>query len=244
MPHKDREEHNKYTREYRKKNKEKINQKKRLDYQKYKDTLKFKEKNQRNAKIYYDKNKQKIFDRKKQYSQNNKEKLRIYRQEYYRKNKKKRDLYIKEWVRKNPDKVRGYLKKWEINNKEKINKKQRIWQNKKKKDDKDFALKCKLRYRLKDIFKIYTKTGKIMPSKKYGINYNKIIEHLKPLPNNLKNYHIHHIKPLHTFNFVNPDGSTNIQAIQEAFKPENHKLVTIEEHKEIHRNGNWRFRKN
>ena len=53
-----------------------------------------------------------------------------------------------------------------------------------------------------------------------------------------KRYDIHHIKPLFTFNFVNPNGSTNLKEVQIAFAPENHILLTKEEHKEIHRKLN------
>ena len=66
-----------------------------------------------------------------------------------------------------------------------------------------------------------------MTSKKYGINYQAIIEYLKPLPENLSNYHIHHIKPLFTFDF------NNLEEIKKAFAPENHKLLLIEEHRKL-----------
>lgn len=99
--------------------------------------------------------------------------------------------------------------------------------------DREFAIKTRLRDLLSRGLKHYTKTGKIYSSKKYGINYKAIIEYLKPFPKNISNYQIHHIKPLFTFKFVNPDGSTNLETIKEAFKPENHKLLTIEKHKNI-----------
>ena len=95
-------------------------------------------------------------------------------------------------------------------------------------------MSCRLRMSLNHAFKKYTKTGKIMPSKKYGVDYKEIIEHLKPFPEDLSNYEIHHIRPLHTFNFTNKDGSTDLKEVSKAFAPENHKLFTKEEHKEIH----------
>lgn len=74
-----------------------------------------------------------------------------------------------------------------------------------------------------------------MTSKQYGIDYKAIIEHLKPFPKDYltsKNkYHIHHIKPLHTFNFIHKDGSTKLKEVQRAFSPTNHKWLTIKEHK-------------
>ncbi|GAG78574.1 unnamed protein product [marine sediment metagenome] len=86
-----------------------------------------------------------------------------------------------------------------------------------------------------------------MPSKKYGIDYEANIEYFKPLPKDYptsKNkYDIHHKKPLHTFNFVNPDGSTNLEEVKKAWRPENLILVTKEEHKRIHRELNLKENK-
>lgn len=100
--------------------------------------------------------------------------------------------------------------------------------------NKEYNLSVRLRNSLNQMLKKYIQFGKIYYSKKYGINYNNIIEYLKPFPENLSNYEIHHIKPLYTFNFINEDGSTNMDEIKKAFAPENHKLVTKEEHIQIH----------
>ena len=62
-----------------------------------------------------------------------------------------------------------------------------------------------------------------MPSKKYGINYKAIIEHLKPFPENISEFHIDHIKPLCSFNLEDPE------EIKIAFAPENHQWLTIQE---------------
>jgi len=69
------------------------------------------------------------------------------------------------------------------------------------------------------------------PSSKYGIDYGKIIEHLKPFPKNLSKYHIDHIKPLVCFDLTNP-----IQ-IKEAFAPENHQWLLAIENKK--KGGKW-----
>ena len=79
----------------------------------------------------------------------------------------------------------------------------------------------------------YIRTGKKRKGGKYKIDYAGIIEYLEPLPKSLKGYNIHHIKPLNKFNFVNKDNTLNFKEIQEAFKPENHQLLTIEEHRAI-----------
>jgi hypothetical protein len=50
-----------------------------------------------------------------------------------------------------------------------------------------------------------------------------IIKHLTPFPKDRENYHIDHIKPLCSFDFNDPE------QIKEAFAPENHQWLTIEE---------------
>ena len=73
--------------------------------------------------------------------------------------------------------------------------------------------------------KSYTKTGKVKSSKKYGIDWNKIIEHLKPFPKDLSNYEIDHIRPLCSFDLENP------KEFEKAFNPQNHQWLTIQENR-------------
>ena len=61
------------------------------------------------------------------------------------------------------------------------------------------------------------------------MDYRAIIESLKPFPKNLSEYHIDHIRPLCSFNFIKKDGSTNLEEIKKAFAPENHQWLTAEE---------------
>ena len=116
-----------------------------------------------------------------------------------------------------------------------LNERNKKYLRKRRKVDKNFLIKCKLRTAVRRAFRKFIKKKKICSSKKYGINYKAIIEHLKPFPKDLGNYEIHHIKPLFTFNFINKDGSINLKEISNAFSPENHRLLLTEEHKEIHR---------
>ncbi len=114
----------------------------------------------------------------------------------------------------------------------------KLWIKTKKENDFNFKIICLLRNRLsKQIIK-YIKTGKILiNSNKYGIDYEAIINHLKPFPEDLSKYHIHHIKPLTKFNFVNDDGSINLEEVRKAFAPENHIFLLIEDHRKLnHRN--------
>lgn len=197
----------KYRTSYYFKNREKIlNQQK-----KYQQSLKGKKSHSERNKIYRQKNREKILlkmkeigktpeykKKKKEYREKNKIKLKQYFKDYYKRNKKIKMIYLN-----------NYFKKRRIS-------------------DKNFAVQEKLRRAVCSAFRLYTKTGKILTSKKYGIDYKAIIKHLKPFPKNIKNYELHHIKPLHTFNL------NNHKEVKEAFKPENHILLTKQEHRELH----------
>ncbi len=95
--------------------------------------------------------------------------------------------------------------------------------NHKKLTDANFNITVRLRKVFSQALNHYSKTGKIMEARKYGINYKEIIEHLKPFPENLSAYHIDHIIPLSSFDFNDPE------QIKEAFAPENHQWLTAEE---------------
>lgn len=178
---------------------------------------KHKEKNKERMKRYfkqrYQKNRENILKKQKEYYESHKNKLKP-----TLKQKEKKSIYNKKYREKNRDLIRIWSREHE---------------NKRKKEDKQYCLIHRLRNALLKALKIYTKTGKIMSSKDYGIDYKAIIEYLKPFPENLENYQIHHIKPLFTFKFINPDGSTNFLEVSKAFSPENHKWLTIEEHRKI-----------
>jgi hypothetical protein len=178
---------------------------------------------------YKKKNHEKINQKAREYRQNNPEIVRARSREQYYKNKEKKKEYQKEWKLKNPDYQKNYEKQYFQKNKEKLLK-QRL-------ERKNKYPYSRIRERLKDSLRLalknFTETGKIWSSKKYGIDYNAIVEYLKPLPENLSDYEIHHIKPLFTFNFVNEDGSTNLEEVRKAFAPENHKLLLANEHRKL-----------
>ncbi len=226
--------------------KEKLGQRRKRYYRKNKKKINVK------CREYYQKNKEKLKPKLRQYYQENKEKWRLtdeererkkeYMKKYQEKNKDELLKKNKERYWKNRDKLllqmRGYKKKNRIQmneykRKPEVKEKWNNHRRKREKEDKQYNITHRLRSNIINAFNKYTKTGKIMASKKYRIDYKKIIEHLKPLPKDIKNYEIHHIKPLFTFNFVNSDGSTNLEEIKKAFAPENHKLLTVEEHKKL-----------
>ncbi len=200
----------------------------------------WKKKNPDYQKEWYEKNKERILKKSKTYYQENKEKIkecsRDYSKKNYQRDKGKRREYKKKWIEENKEKFKEnnnrYTKEYHKNHREKRNN----YLKTRYKIDKSFRIIYLLRNSLYSTLKKYTKTGKIMSSKKYEIDYKAIIEHLKPFPKDISKYDIHHIKELHTFHFVNPDNSTNLEEVKIAFAPENHMLVLREEHKDIHRN--------
>jgi len=202
---------------------------------------------------YYNKNKVKLNKQSREWKLKNKEKIKLYMREYNSKQKVKlrRKEYMREYIKtKKSRKYRGkysqrpeaiarrkeYSQRPLVKTKMKeYNRKykktpQRIKYNKEYiknrcKIDKNFAIKIRLRCLLSKALERYTKTGKIYSSRQYEINYKAIIEHLKPFPTNLKNYEIDHIIPLCRFdlNYSNQ--------IKEAFAPENHQWLTIQENR-------------
>lgn len=118
-------------------------------------------------------------------------------------------IYLKEYVRRPEVKKRvcEYIK------------------NKRRKDP-AFCKCMDLRNRLYQILTKYTKTGKVSPSKSYGIDFIEIIKYLEPFPENISEYHIDHIIPLSLFDF------NNAEHIRIAFAPENHQWLTIKENLE------------
>ena len=198
-----------YMKKYRKENNEKLKNQKR---------------------IWNEKNKDKISKQKKEWSRRNPDKIKKAREK--EKIKRKKTNYNQkpqvkksklEWRKKN----RGYNKKYYEENKKDLLKKNYAYIENKTKTDKEFDIKRRLRHSLRTALKVYAHQNKIYSSKQYGISYKAIIEHLKPLPKNIKKYHIDHIRPLCSFKFTNNDDTQNVEAIKEAFKPENHRLILI-----------------
>lgn len=101
----------------------------------------------------------------------------------------------------------------------KRNERYKIYHKRRMNTDVQFATAVRLRNLLYHALKKYTKKGKAFSSKTYGINFDEIIEHLKPFPPDIKKYHIDHIKPLSSFNLEDPE------EIRKAFAPENHQWL-------------------
>lgn len=154
------------------------------------------------------------------------------------KNPEKVKASVKKWQKENPEKFKECSNKWNRENPEKF--KECIKKSKKKNNEKvkeyeqtaKRKVSIKLRMRVVNALRLYTKDGKVKSSDEYGINYKKIIEHLKPFPEDQSKYHIDHIKPLCSFNLENPD------EIEEAFAPENHQWLLAEDN--LSKGSKWK----
>lgn len=159
----------------------------------------------------------------------NREKEKQRKNKWYIKNKDSSDRIIK---RKENDKryynnhkercnqrCKNYYKNHKRDILDRMNKFNRL----RKKIDIQFLIKCRLRTNLAKAVLIYTRTSKILSSKKYGVDYEAIIRYLEPFPEDLSNYHIDHIKPLCSFDLTRPE------EVKKAFAPENHRWLLKED---------------
>jgi hypothetical protein len=142
---------------------------------------------------------------------------------WYKKNKNRKKEYDKEYLAKNKIKIKKRRAEYYQKNKAKIKEKVRIYNNNKYQEDEQFNIRCRLRHRLREAFKRYSKNGKVGRSKDYDIDWQAIIQYIGPCPGNIEDYHIDHIIPLCKFNF------DVLDEIQAAFSPENHQWLTKEE---------------
>jgi len=152
-----------------------------------------------------------------------KEKSRLRIKEYRKNNpewkEKHRILAVTKYKEQRKEYWENYGKRPEV--KSKINKKAR----ERRMNDQKYAIKDRLRRSLRHALTKYSKTGKIMSSKKYGLSWEKIIKSLKPFPNKLNEFEIDHIKPLHSFDL------TKDEEIKLAFSPSNLQWLTREENR-------------
>lgn len=68
-----------------------------------------------------------------------------------------------------------------------------------RKNDAQFAIADRLRRSLRHALEKYSDKGKVMSSRKYGLDWRAVINNLKPFPTPLEDFEIDHIIPLHSF---------------------------------------------
>ena len=241
MPHKDIEERKKYQKQWRERNRDKIKiyrnnniPARRLRQRKYRKNNP--DKFRCIDKEKYRKHKKRILDySRKRYIENKDEilaKAKIYREKNIDTIRKK----AREYYHKNKDKRLAYLEKYRVENKKKIIEGNTRYEKARRKVDPSYRIEKSIRSLLNIALRRYTSGGKIFSSKKYGVDYKAIINHLKPFPNDLNGWHIDHIKPLCSFDLSNP------KEVKKAFDPTNHRWLTAEDNiKKSHLDKNMRF---
>ena len=130
-----------------------------------------------------------------------------------------------EWKEKHRIQQAKYKEKREIYRKEyfqrpEVKKRMNDYMKAKLRNNPEHAIASRLRKSLRHALEKYSNTGKIMSSKKYGVDWKIVIERLKPFPKDIENYEIDHIIPLRTFNL------TNSEEVRKAFAPENLQWLT------------------
>lgn len=142
-----------------------------------------------------------------------------YRREHHEEWKEKHRLQQRKYKDRRRSHVKEYNSRPEV--RERIRQRERWFL----KNDPKYAIEDRLRRSLHHALTKYSKTGKIMSSRKYGINWKEIIESLKPFPEDLKKFEIDHKIPLHTFNLNNPE------EVKKAFSSDNLQWLTMEENR-------------
>ena len=183
---------------------------------------------------YNKSHKTEINEKNKEYRNNHKKEKNIIDKNYRDKHREKMKQYAREYWLKNKDRIKLKHKEYNLKNIEKI-KQQRSgiqfrikineYVRKRRIENMNFAMKCRLSGLLRQAKKRYSLIKKIQKASNYGINYNAIIEHLKPFPKNISKYHIDHIKPLCSFDL------TDLEQIKIAFAPENHQWLSEHDNK-------------
>jgi len=149
----------------------------------------------------------------------NRIRTREYRRNHPEWRERHRILAITKHRKKRAEYWKDYAKRPEV--KKRIRGKE-MWR---RRTDLEFAVRDRLRRSLHHALTKYTKTGKIMSSRKYGIDLKEVIKSLNPFPKNISDYEIDHIIPLRTFKLTSPN------EVKKAFNPSNLQWLTIEENR-------------
>jgi len=186
------------TKEYYRKNKEKV-----LD----------------GNKGYYLKNKEKVERQKKEYYQKHKDKLQQGMKRNHNSHKLEYQIRDRAWREKNKEILTENKKIYYENNKEKLNERHKEYMKERYNVNDKFNILMRLRGRFGVAWRTYCKTHQLplsVKSQKYHIDYRPAILHLwKTKPKNTKGWDIEHKMPLSIFDI------TNEEEVQKAFSPEN-----------------------
>ena len=132
------------------------------------------------------------------------------------------------WKGNHPETRKKYILKYrsQSHHMEKINDTQRQYRRKLFKTNLNYIISTRIATQLRRTLERYTKTGKLLSSSYYGIDYVAIVKKLTPLPFPLEdkgNWHIDHIIPVSKFNL------TNSEEVKRAFSPNNLQWLSAKE---------------
>ncbi len=161
----------------------------------------------------------KHYNRRPEIKEKYKLRMREYRKTHPEWKEKHRLLAVTKYREKRKEFQKIYGKRLEV--RARIRERERF----KLRNDKQFAITDRLRRSLNHALTKYSKTGKIMSSRKYGINWKEVIESLKPFPKNLNEFGIDHIIPLSSLDL------NDKEQVRKAFAPENLQWLTMSENR-------------
>lgn len=118
--------------------------------------------------------------------------VREIKKEYGKKNRAKLSQHEREFY-KDPEKKR------QKRNKQNEREKQR------RLEDPSYRMRLNLKTCIRAAFKLYSKNGKTMSCKQYGIDFEAIYNKVGPCPGSGKDWHLDHIIPISIFNLDNPE---------------------------------------
>ena len=182
-------------------------------------------------KRYREKHKEKISIKAKEYRNNNKEKLRIKAREYREKNREKIYKTERKWRARHKKETTMYSNKYNENNREKINKANRLYcknnpekvtrRHKKYREvnkgkeakymrdrrhnDPQFALVCKIRSTVKNMFSLTGNRKNIRTESLLGAPFQIAKDYIFNLGYDSDKHDLDHIIPLYAFDLLNPD---------------------------------------
>lgn len=174
----------------------------------------------------------------KQYREQNADKLLAQKKEYYAEHREELISKVQKRYCEKKDEILAYhcqhyedtkeqhsthAKEYYQEHKQEIKRKVARYAHKRYQRDPKFRTICRLRHRLREAFKRYSRNGKTRPSADYGIDYDAIFRYIGPCPGTMEKYHIDHIRPLCLFDFDDP------AQVKLAFAPENHQWLRKED---------------
>lgn len=180
-------------------------------------------------KQYYSENREEILEYHKQYQSENKEKISEYQKEYRSKNREKLSEYQKEYQSKNREKIKEYKKQYYSENKKEIQEKQNEYERERRKNDDVFRVNDLMRTM---IWRTVNGKKDVRTKDIIGMSAEELVEYLKsmiPEGDDLRQYHIDHIRPVSSFDFRNEDGSINWLEMRRCHGWENLQPLTPEE---------------